>query len=130
MTKLCGLFSGLRKEECRKKVISLFEKNNLIQRVETINSKVPYSEKSGNPIEFRISQQYFLHCKSLIKQGRGDKNFYNLPVITPQPKYRAQLQKHLEKMEDWCISRQIKLGVLIPDRRAEKKSRTKDVLDT
>ncbi len=102
---------GLSREDCREKVVNFLEQNQLLDSIEEIDNQVSYSERSDSIIEPLISTQWFLKTSEIAKKIREDKSF-NVKFFPKR--FNSDLQRWLENMEDWCISRQLWWGHQIP----------------
>ena len=83
-----------------------------MERVEAYTNKVGCSERTGVPIEPKLSMQWFLKMKhfadlALPPVMNDDIKFY-------PAKYKNTYRHWLENIKDWCISRQLWWGHRIP----------------
>jgi len=103
---------GLDRYEAREKVVSIFEEENLIHKIEDYTTSVGYSERGGVPIEPYLSEQWFLKMEELAKPAldvvlEGKVNFH--------PDHWVKTYEHwMGNIRDWCISRQLWWGHRIP----------------
>ena len=106
-------FRGLDRYECRKKVILEMQKLGLVSKIdERYKHSIGYSERGNVPIESRVSKQWFVKMKELVKPAidvvkSGNIKFY------PKHWYKVYFN-WMENVEDWCISRQIVWGHKMP----------------
>ncbi|AGR41197.1 valine--tRNA ligase [Spiroplasma taiwanense] len=113
MNEFANEFIGLDRFEARKKIIIKLEKENLFLKEEEIIHQVGYSERSNAIIEPLISDQWFVKMKPLAEevlklQNSKDKiNFFPL-------RFSDTLNKWMESIHDWVISRQLWWGHQIP----------------
>ena len=106
-------FDGLDRAEARVKVREvLAEQGRIVKEVRPYLHSVGHSERSGEPIEPRLSMQWWVRVESLAKAA-GDAVRNGDTVIHPaslEPRWFAWV----DDMHDWCISRQLWWGHRIP----------------
>ena len=113
MNELAGEFAGLDRFDARKAVVAkLQELGNLVEIEKRVHS-VGHSERTGVPVEARLSTQWFVKMDELAKnaisnQETDDKvNFY-------PPRFNDTFLSWMENVHDWVISRQLWWGHQIP----------------
>jgi valyl-tRNA synthetase len=104
-------FEGLDRFKARKKAAELLEEMGLLDRVETHENNVGYSERADVPIEPRISMQWFLKYPQLERSMAAVRD--REIKFTPDRWSKTYLH-WLENIQDWCISRQLWWGHRIP----------------
>ncbi len=122
----------------REEIVNFLKENNNLISIDEYKTNVPISERSGTIVEPLISNQWFLKASVLAKKSTkeiNDINFY-------PKRFKNEYLNWINKMEDWCISRQLIWGHRIPIWKkgdeivASKKSpgenwkQEEDVLDT
>ncbi|MFY2787709.1 valine--tRNA ligase [Rhodococcus sp. MALMAid1271] len=106
-------FDGMDRFEARVKVRqALAEQGRVVAEKRPYVHSVGHSERSGEPIEPRLSLQWWVKVESLAKAA-GDAVRNGDTVIHPksqEPRWFAWV----DNMHDWCISRQLWWGHRIP----------------
>src|SRR5216117_3410933 len=102
---------GLERFEARKKAAELLEARGLLAKAEPYENNIGFSDRSGVPIEPRLSEQWFLRypkTKEALAVVR-DHLIRFFPVH-----WEKVYAQWLENIRDWCISRQVWWGHRIP----------------
>lgn len=106
-------FDGMDRFEARVKIReALAAQGRIIAEKRPYIHAVGHSERSGEPIEPRLSKQWFVKVKELAKMA-GEAIRQGDTVIHPQ----SQVDRYfdwVDDMHDWCISRQLWWGHRIP----------------
>ena len=106
-------FDGMDRFEARVKVReALAEQGRIVKEVRPYLHSVGHSERTGEPIEPRLSMQWWVKVDSLAKTA-GDAVRDGDTVIYPksmEPRWFGWV----DDMHDWCISRQLWWGHRIP----------------
>ena len=105
-------FKGLTREDARKQVIEKLKTCKLITNEKSYTHSVGFSERGGVPIEYYLSEQWYLKMKALAEPAikavkEGDIKFH--------PPHWVKTYDHwMKNIKDWCISRQLWWGHRIP----------------
>ena len=106
-------FDGMGRFEARVKIReALAEQGRIVAEKRPYVHSVGHSERSGEPIEPRLSLQWFVKVEQLAKMA-GDAIREGDTTIHPksaEPRYF----EWVDDMHDWCISRQLWWGHRIP----------------
>ena len=106
-------FDGMDRFEARVKIReALAEQGRIVGEKRPYVHSVGHSERSGEPIEPRLSLQWFVKVEQLAKMA-GDAIREGDTTIHPksaEPRYF----EWVDDMHDWCISRQLWWGHRIP----------------
>ena len=95
-------YVGLSREKARKEVVEDIQKKGFLEKIENYQTKIGFSERGQVPIEFYLSEQWFMKMEHLVKPAidavnKGKINFY--------PKHWSKTYNHwLLNIKDWCIS--------------------------
>ena len=106
-------FDGLDRFDARVKVReALAEQGRIVAEKRPYLHSVGHSERSGEPIEPRLSLQWWVKVESLA-EAAGDAVREHRTVIHP-PSLEPRWFAWVDNMHDWCISRQLWWGHRIP----------------
>ncbi|MDK4270095.1 valine--tRNA ligase [Corynebacterium accolens] len=106
-------FDGMTREDARVEIReALREQGRIVKEIRPYVHSVGHSERSGEPIEPRLSLQWFVDVAQMAKAS-GDAVREGDTALHPQslePRYF----EWVDDMHDWCISRQLWWGHRIP----------------
>ncbi|WP_297851082.1 valine--tRNA ligase [uncultured Corynebacterium sp.] len=106
-------FDGMERFEARVKVReALAEQGRIVKEVRPYVHSVGHSERTGEPIEPRLSLQWFVKVAELARMS-GDAVRESDTVIHPQSLEKRYFD-WVDNMHDWTISRQLWWGHRIP----------------
>jgi valyl-tRNA synthetase len=112
LNELTGEWKGLDRFVARKEIVKRLESLGLIEKADPYEHTIGTSERTGEPIEPFLSDQWFVSMKQLAEPALkvvkdGDIKFY--------PQHWTKTYEHwLLNIKDWCISRQLWWGHRIP----------------
>jgi len=105
-------YEGLSREDARKQVVTDLKSRDLVHKIEDHVNKVGYSERGRVPIEFYMSEQWFMKMTDLAKPAL---EAVEQGKITFHPQHWTKTYDHwMGNIKDWCISRQLWWGHQIP----------------
>jgi valyl-tRNA synthetase len=128
---IAGEFSGMKITEAREKIIEKLKNKGLVEKEEDYVHNIATAERTGGKVEPQIMNQWFVAVNKKftipyseingIKTGQETtlkeimKNAVGLGQIKIIPDYFGKTYFHwIDKLNDWCISRQIWYGHRIP----------------
>lgn len=114
MNENAGIFVGLDRFECRKKVVEELQKEELLIKIEKMTHSVGHSERTDVMIEPYLSKQWFVKMRPLADRVlENQKNKDNKVNFIPE-RFEKIMNHWMEITYDWCISRQLWWGHRIP----------------
>ena len=114
MNELAGPdYVGLDRFACREKLVKKIEADGNLVKIEKIKHNVGHSERSDAVVEPYLSKQWFVKMRPLADAAIALQNSKDAIEFMPKRFNKAFIQ-WMEKIEDWCISRQLWWGHRIP----------------
>ena len=112
LSPAAGMYVGMDRFDVRRQIELDLAAADLLERVEDYTNKVGCSERTGVPIEPKLSMQWFLKMEHFAEMALP-------PVMNDEikfypAKYKNTYRHWLENIKDWCISRQLWWGHRIP----------------
>lgn len=113
MNDKAGKYADMDRFDCRKQLVEDLKAEGYLIKVEPIVHSVGHSERSGVQVEPRLSTQWFVKMKPLAdkvlenQKGEGRVNFV-------PDRFEGTLERWMENVHDWVISRQLWWGHRIP----------------
>lgn len=114
MNENAGVYNGLDRFLCRKKLIEDLKNDGLLINIEEITHSVGHSERTGVMVEPYLSKQWFVKMRPLadkVLENQKDKD--NKVNFVPE-RFEKIMNHWMEITYDWCISRQLWWGHRIP----------------
>ncbi len=112
MSFAAGVYAGLDRFACRKKVVDDLEKEGLLVKIEDHEHAVGHCYRCHTVVEPYLSCQWFVKMKPLAEPAMAAVREGKIR-FTPDHWAKNYLE-WLENIRDWCISRQIWWGHRIP----------------
>ena len=105
-------YIGLDRFVARRQIVKDLKDLNLIEKIEDTVHFVPYGDRSNTVLEPRLTDQWFLNCKSLAESSiKAVKN--NKTEFIPR-NWEKTFFNWMNNIEPWCISRQLWWGHQLP----------------
>ena len=98
-------YIGKSRFDAREQIVNDIEKAGLLEKTEQYLHTAGYSERGDVPIEFYMSDQWFMKMSELVKPAieaveAGEIRFH--------PAHWVKTYNHwMKNIKDWCISRQL-----------------------
>ena len=124
MNELAGEYNKLDRFECRRKLVDRMRQEGNLLKIEKITHAVGFSERSDVPIEPMLSKQWFVKMRPLAEEAMINQAGPDAIKFFPE-RFEKTFMQWMDKVEDWCISRQLWWGHQIP---AYYHKYTKEVL--
>lgn len=112
MTGAAGAYAGMDRFDARKQVLKDMEEQGLLVKIEDYTIQTPLCDRCGTIIEPLLSEQWFVDMKPLAEPAIAAVKDGSIRFV-PERYTRIYLD-WMEKIQPWCISRQLWWGHRIP----------------
>ena len=113
MNRLCGKYEGQDRFVCRENLLKQIKEDGNFVKIEETVHPVGHSERSNAVVEPMLSKQWFVKMKPLAEQALANQKSDNKVNFVPE-RFENVFTQWMEKIEDWCVSRQLWWGHRIP----------------
>jgi valyl-tRNA synthetase len=110
--KVPAAYQGLDRFIARKKLVAELEATGLLEKTAPHKMVVGISERGGVPIEYYLSEQWYIKMDKLAEIALGATRTSQLKL---HPPHMEKIWEYwLTNIKDWCISRQLWWGHQMP----------------
>ncbi|QIL50409.1 valine--tRNA ligase [Weissella coleopterorum] len=113
MNARAGKYDGMDRDVARKAIVKDLNVAGWMIEVEPYTHSVGHSERTGVPVEARLSTQWFVKMKPLAEQALAMQKTDDRVDFYP-PRFENTFTSWMENIHDWVISRQLWWGHQIP----------------
>jgi valyl-tRNA synthetase len=113
MNERAGKYVGMDRFEARKAIVVDLTEGGWMLEVEPIVHSVGHSERTGVPVESRLSTQWFVKMQPLAEQALDMQKSDDRVDFYP-PRFEDTFTRWMDNIHDWVISRQLWWGHQIP----------------
>ncbi len=103
---------GVDRFEARKRIVARLQELELVEKIEPHTHAVPHGDRSGVPIEPRLTMQWYVDAKTLAQPAiRAVET--GQTVFVPR-QWENTFFAWMRDIQPWCVSRQLWWGHQIP----------------
>ena len=113
MNERAGKYVGMDRFDARKAIVDDLQAEGWMLEIEPIVHSVGHSERTGVPVESRLSTQWFVKMKPLAEQALDMQKSDDRVDFYP-PRFEDAFTRWMDNIHDWVISRQLWWGHQIP----------------
>ncbi|MBH8622538.1 valine--tRNA ligase [Spiroplasma sp. hyd1] len=113
MNEMAGEYVNQDRFIARQNLVTALTKQNLVVEIKDHFHQVGFSERSGAIVEPYLSDQWFVKMDSFAKKIIKFQETKDQIKFYPS-RFNTTLINWMEKIQDWCISRQLWWGHQIP----------------
>ena len=113
MNERAGKYVGMDRFDARKAIVADLQVEGWMLEIEPIVHSVGHSERTGVPVESRLSTQWFVKMQPLAEQALDMQKSDDRVDFYP-PRFEDTFTRWMDNIHDWVISRQLWWGHQIP----------------
>lgn len=113
MNERAGKYVGMDRFDARKAIVADLQAEDWMLEIEPIVHSVGHSERTGVPVESRLSTQWFVKMQPLAEQALDMQKSDDRVDFYP-PRFEDTFTRWMDNIHDWVISRQLWWGHQIP----------------
>ena len=113
MNERAGKYVGMDRFDARKAIVDDLQAEGWMLEIEPIVHSVGHSERTGVPVESRLSTQWFVKMKPLAEPALDMQKSDDRVDFYP-PRFEDTFTRWMDNIHDWVISRQLWWGHQIP----------------
>ncbi|ALI32832.1 valine--tRNA ligase [Weissella cibaria] len=113
MNERAGKYVGMDRFDARKAIVADLQAEGWMLEIEPIVHSVGHSERTGVPVESRLSTQWFVKMQPLAEQALDMQKSDDRVDFYP-PRFEDTFTRWMDNIHDWVISRQLWWGHQIP----------------
>ena len=113
MNERAGKYVGMDRFDARKAIVADLQAEGWMLEIEPIVHSVGHSERTGVPVESRLSTQWFVKMQPLAEQVLDMQKSDDRVDFYP-PRFEDTFTRWMDNIHDWVISRQLWWGHQIP----------------
>jgi valyl-tRNA synthetase len=104
--------AGLDRFEARKRIVARLQELELVEKIEPHTHQVPHGDRSGVPIEPRLTMQWYVDAKTLAQPAIKAVETGQTVFVPRQ--WENTFFAWMRDIQPWCVSRQLWWGHQIP----------------
>ena len=104
--------AGLDRFKAREAIVAEMERLELLEKIEAHVHAVPHGDRSGVPIEPRLTMQWYCDAATLAKPAIAAVEDGRMQFVPKQ--WENTFFAWMREIEPWCVSRQLWWGHRIP----------------
>ena len=104
--------AGVDRSEARKRIVARLQELDLVEKIEPHTHQVPHGDRSGVPIEPRLTMQWYVDAKTLAQPAIKAVETGQTVFVPRQ--WENTFFAWMRDIQPWCVSRQLWWGHQIP----------------
>jgi valyl-tRNA synthetase len=104
--------AGMDRFKAREAIVAEMERLELLEKIEPHTHAVPHGDRSGVPIEPRLTMQWYCDAATLAKPAIAAVEDGRMQFVPKQ--WENTFFAWMREIEPWCVSRQLWWGHRIP----------------